>query len=212
MLRIVVAILGFKPGATDFVPGTLRALFEASSAPVEGWDDLVAAWDTKFETVSGIPKFIQHSVVESRTKLSEAAWLIRRLRGPDGLTDYSWERDAQLSTVEQLLCRMTEMTFDELADRHVKQLGAEALEHLKDGDNEKVLVYSSGSWPKDFKVSKHSPVIFPDACYFIPFSLFLFSVVSFFAWIYTEDKCLFCPFGKAQEQNSILGHLQAYYM
>ncbi|KAK8115803.1 hypothetical protein PG984_012305 [Apiospora sp. TS-2023a] len=151
--HIAVAILGFKPRATDFVPRTLRVLFEASSAPVEGWDDLVTSWDLKFQQVRGLPKFIQHSVAEARTKLSEAAWLIRRFRGEeDGLTNFSWKRDPQLKTMEQLLCRMTQMAFDDLADQYLKQLGVEALECLKDGDNDKVLVYSSGSWPKkDFK-------------------------------------------------------------
>ncbi|KAK7991496.1 hypothetical protein PG988_000290 [Apiospora saccharicola] len=155
-ILIAVAILGFKPRATDFVPRTLHALFDASSAPVEGWDDLVTAWDIKFQLVSDLPKFIQFSVAEARTKLSEAAWLIRRLREPDGTTDYSWKREAQLSTMEQLLCRMTQMKFDDLADQYLKRLGAEALECLKDGDKDKVLVYSSGSWPKDtFKGTCH---------------------------------------------------------
>ncbi|KAK8009313.1 hypothetical protein PG991_011864 [Apiospora marii] len=37
VLQIVITILGFKPGGTDFVPRTLRTLFEATNAlPVEG--------------------------------------------------------------------------------------------------------------------------------------------------------------------------------
>ncbi|KAK8022880.1 hypothetical protein PG991_006761 [Apiospora marii] len=150
-ILIVIAILGFKPAATDLVPRTLRVLFEASSAPAETWVDLVAAWDTKFGKVSGLPKYIQHSVAEAHTKLSEAAWLILRLRGPDGLDDYSAERDSRFDAMEQLICSMTGSSFEELADQHLKQLGAEAVECLKDGKNEEVLVYSSGSWPKHYK-------------------------------------------------------------
>ncbi|KAK7921445.1 hypothetical protein PG985_009467 [Apiospora marii] len=37
VLQTVIAVLGFKPGGTDFVPRTLRTLFEATNAPpVEG--------------------------------------------------------------------------------------------------------------------------------------------------------------------------------
>lgn len=182
VLRIIVAILGFKPGATDFVPKTLRVPFEATSAPVEGWEELVEAWDNKFEKVSGLPKFIHHSVVEARTKLSEAAWLIRRLRGHDGLTDYSSDRDAQFDTMEQLLCRVAGTSFDELADQHLKQLGAEALEYLNDGDNDKVLVYSSGSWPKDFKVSYYLLTFFHGS--FPVYSSFLSSLFLFFRFFF----------------------------
>ncbi|KAK8044467.1 hypothetical protein PG993_004491 [Apiospora rasikravindrae] len=150
ILRMVVAILGFKPGATDLVPKTLRALFEPSELPHRQWDDLVAAWDLKFQKVSHIPKAIQSSVAGARDKFSEAAWLIRRLQGEQELEGYL-ERELLFETLEKLLCRVTKMEFDELVDQHLKRLGTEAWSCLENGDDDKVLVYAAGSFPKDFK-------------------------------------------------------------
>ncbi|KAK8068909.1 hypothetical protein PG994_005525 [Apiospora phragmitis] len=151
ILQIVVAFLGFKPGATDFVPSTLRAFFEPSKKPHEQWESLVEAWDFKFQKVSCLPEFIRFSVTGARTKLSEAAWLIRRLRGETKLMEDFPKRELLFQMQENLLCRMTETTFDELADQHLKQLGSEALGCLEDGDDDQVLVYYADAWSKDYK-------------------------------------------------------------
>ncbi|KAK7942572.1 uncharacterized protein PG986_011685 [Apiospora aurea] len=151
ILRIVVAILGFKPGTTSYVPKTLNALFEPSELPYQQWEYLVAAWDVKFQKVARLPKAITFSVNGARGNFSEAAWLIRRLRAEKKLMEDSPDRESLFQLLEKLLCRMTEMEFDKLADQYLERLGREAFDCLKDGDEDKVLVYAAGAFPEDFK-------------------------------------------------------------
>ncbi|KAK7975453.1 hypothetical protein PG989_013916 [Apiospora arundinis] len=149
ILKIAIAILGFKPGATSFVPDALRTVLENSELSHQQWEKLVEMWDFKFKQVSQIPEFIRYSVAEARTKLSEAAWIIRRLRGEKTLMEALPQRDIQLESMEKLLCRMTETTFEKLADQHLKQLSQEALDCIYDGETDRVLVYVDGAFDKE---------------------------------------------------------------
>ncbi|KAK8097783.1 uncharacterized protein PG998_013269 [Apiospora kogelbergensis] len=148
ILKMAVAILGFKPGTAEFVPSTMRALLEAPELSYGQWAKLVEALDFKFKD-SPLPECIRFSVAGAHTMLGEAACIIERLMQNEWkLVAEKPKKGLQMEAMEKLLPKMTGLTMDELKERHLAELCNEAMDCLNNGEEEKVLAYTDGSWPK----------------------------------------------------------------